>query len=106
MKVWHSSENPYPPAWRADPQTVRVTLPNRHFDPEIGARMINHYLDEGALCDELGLNIMVNEHHSTSTCLTASVMLPLAILARETKKARLLALGVPIGVRYDPLLVA
>lgn len=106
MKVWHSSENPYPPAWTADPETVRVTLPNRHFDPEVGARLINEYLDQWALCDEVGLNIMVNEHHSTSTCLTASVMLPLAILARETKKARLLALGAAIGVRSDPLLVA
>ncbi|MSQ73789.1 MAG: LLM class flavin-dependent oxidoreductase [Betaproteobacteria bacterium] len=106
MKMWHFSENPYPPAWRADPKTVRVTLPNRHFDPKVGSQLINRYLDEWIYCDEIGFDIMVNEHHSTSTCLSSSCMPPLAILSRQTKKARLLVLGVPIGIRSDPLLVA
>jgi alkanesulfonate monooxygenase SsuD/methylene tetrahydromethanopterin reductase-like flavin-dependent oxidoreductase (luciferase family) len=106
MKVYHFSENPYPQAWDADPHSLRVTLPNRHFDPKAGANLINRYIDEWALCDELGLDIWVNEHHSTPTCITASTMLPMAMLARETKRARLLTLGVPIGVRLDPVLVA
>ena len=106
MKVYHFSENPYPQAWDADPHSLRVTLPNRHFDPKAGADLINRYIDEWALCDELGLDIWVNEHHSTPTCITASTMLPMAMLARETKRARLLTLGVPIGVRLDPVLVA
>ncbi len=105
MQVYHFSENPYPDAWDADP-CLRVTLPNQHFDPKVGADLINRYIDEWVLCDELGLNIWVNEHHSTATCLTASTMLPLAMLARETKKARLLTLGVPIGMRMDPVLAA
>jgi alkanesulfonate monooxygenase SsuD/methylene tetrahydromethanopterin reductase-like flavin-dependent oxidoreductase (luciferase family) len=33
-------------------------------------------------------------------------MMPLAMLARQTKKARLLTLGVPIGIRTDPVGVA
>jgi alkanesulfonate monooxygenase SsuD/methylene tetrahydromethanopterin reductase-like flavin-dependent oxidoreductase (luciferase family) len=106
MKVYHFSENPYPQAWDADPHSLRVTLPNRHFDPKAGADLINRYIDEWALCDELGLDIWVNEHHNTPTCITASTMLPMAMLARETKRARLLTLGVPIGVRLDPVLVA
>ena len=106
MKVWYFSENPYPAAWSADPKNLRVTLPNRIFDPEEGAKLLNRYLDEWQLCDELGMNIMINEHHSTPTCLSASVMMPLAMLARTTKRARLLTLGVPIGVRADPLLAA
>ena len=106
MQVYHFSENPYPQAWDADPKSLRVTLPSSHFDPHVGADLLNRYLDEWALCDELGLNIWVNEHHSTATCLTASTMLPMAMMARETKKARLLTLGVPIGVRHDPVLVA
>ena len=106
MRVYHFSENPYPAAWNADPQSIRVTLPNRHFDPELGATLINRYLDEWALCDELGLDIWINEHHSTATCISASTMPPLAILARETKRARLLTLGVPVGMRLDPVLVA
>jgi alkanesulfonate monooxygenase SsuD/methylene tetrahydromethanopterin reductase-like flavin-dependent oxidoreductase (luciferase family) len=106
MRVYHFSENPYPAAWEADKRSLRVTLPNCHFDPKVGADLINRYIDEWALCDELGLDIWVNEHHSTATCVTASTMLPMAMLARETKRARLLTLGVPIGVRLDPVLVA
>ncbi|MGE4014369.1 MAG: LLM class flavin-dependent oxidoreductase [Alphaproteobacteria bacterium] len=106
MRVYHFSENPYPKAWNADKKSLRITLPNRHFDPKDGAVLINRYIDEWAMCDELGLDIWVNEHHSTATCLSASTMLPMAILARETKKARLLTLGVPIAMRADPVLAA
>ena len=49
---------------------------------------------------------MVNEHHSTSTCLTISVPMALAVIARETKRARLLSLGTPIANRPDPVRVA
>jgi len=63
-------------------------------------------LDEFRLCDEVGLDIMVNEHHSTSTCLTVSVPMALAVIARETKRARLLSLGTPIANRPDPVRVA
>ena len=52
------------------------------------------------------LDIMVNEHHSTATCLTISVPMALAIIARETKNARLLSLGNPIANRPDPVRVA
>lgn len=106
VKVYHFSENPYPDAWEGDHSSLRITLPNRLFDPKIGAELINRYLDEWVMCDELGLDIFVNEHHSTATCLTTSCMLPLAILARQTKRARLLCLGAPIGIRHDPILVA
>ena len=69
-------------------------------------RLYNRYIDEWMLADELGFDIMLNEHHSTATCLTASASVILAILARVTKRARLLVLGVPIGNRPDPIRVA
>ena len=106
MKTYHFSENPYPDAWGIDAETNRITLPNKNFDPVLGADLLNRYLDEWMMCDELGLNIWVNEHHSTATCMTVSCMLPLAILARQTKRARLLCLGAPVGVRHDPVQVA
>ena len=104
MDAYYFSECPYPEAWsRADEEPIRVTLPNRHFDPKKGAELINQRLDEWVLADELGLHVMINEHRSTSTCLTTSVIPPLAMLARETKKARLLILGATIGMRQDPV---
>src|SRR5262249_60848259 len=84
----------------------RVRRPNRHCDPEGAARLYNRYLDEWMLADELGLNIIVNEHHATATCMSASVHLTLAILARQTKRARLLGLGTPIANRNDPVRMA
>ena len=108
MRVWYFSEMAYHPAWEEGLQrgSLRVVLPNRNYDPQIGHQLLNRYLDEFALCDEVGLDIMVNEHHSTSTCLTESVSMALAIIARETKRARLLSLGTPIANRPDPVRVA
>src|SRR5258706_119006 len=108
MRVWYFSEMAYHPAWEEGLKrgSLRVVLPNANYDPEIGHRLLNRYLDEFRLCDEVGLDIMVNEHHSTSTCLTISVPMALAVIARETKRARLLSLGNPIANRPDPVRVA
>ena len=108
MRVWYFSEMAYHPAWEEGLKrgSLRVVLPNRNYDPQIGHRLLNRYLDEFALCDEVGLDIMVNEHHSTATCLTISVPMALAIIARETKHSRLLSLGTPIANRPDPVRVA
>ncbi|MBO0710102.1 MAG: LLM class flavin-dependent oxidoreductase [Acetobacteraceae bacterium] len=108
MRVWYFSEMAYHPAWEEGLArgSLRVVLPNRHFDPPTGHQLLNRYLDEFALCDEVGLDIMVNEHHSTATCLTISVPMALAVIARETKRARLLSLGTPIANRPDPVRVA
>jgi alkanesulfonate monooxygenase SsuD/methylene tetrahydromethanopterin reductase-like flavin-dependent oxidoreductase (luciferase family) len=106
MHVWHFSEMAYHPAWPHLTETYRVIVPNKLFDPKVGADLYHRYLDEWALCDELGINIMTNEHHQTTTCADSVCTIPMAILARETKKVRLLALGMPIGNRNDPIRVA
>ncbi len=106
MRAWFISEQPYPQAWDADPVTLRVTLPSKHFDPKIGADLLNRYYDEYMAADELGWDIMLNEHHSTATCLSVSCLNNLSILARITKKARLLTLGIPICHRPDPVRIA
>jgi alkanesulfonate monooxygenase SsuD/methylene tetrahydromethanopterin reductase-like flavin-dependent oxidoreductase (luciferase family) len=106
MQVWHFSEMAYHPAWEEMGETYRVTVPNRLYDPKVGADLYHRYLDEWALCDELGINIMTNEHHATVTCADSVCTIPMAILARETKKVRLLALGMPIANRENPIRVA
>jgi alkanesulfonate monooxygenase SsuD/methylene tetrahydromethanopterin reductase-like flavin-dependent oxidoreductase (luciferase family) len=108
MRVWYFSEMAYHPAWEEGLKrgSLRVVLPNANYDPKVGHQLLNRYLDEFRLCDEVGLDIMVNEHHSTSTCLTISVPMALAVIARETKRARLLSLGTPIANRPDPVRVA
>ena len=106
MRVFHFTEQPYFPAWNDHEGSLRVVLPNRKCDPARAADLYHRYYDEWQLADELGFDIMVNEHHSTATCLSSTVVVTLSVLARETKRARLLVLGYPIAHRPDPLRMA
>ena len=107
FRTWVFTEMPYPFTPPADTyESVRVTLPSRHYDPETGRELYHRYFDIYRRADELGLDIMVNEHHSTATCVEPSAPISLAVLARETTNARLLALGNPIANRPDPVRVA
>jgi hypothetical protein len=91
----------YHPAWEEGlkRRSLRVVLPNSNYDPTIGTSFSSG-ISTSSHC------VMVNEHHSTSTCLTVSVPMALAIIARETKRSRLLSLGTPIANRPDPVRVA
>jgi len=107
MKTWHFSESAYhhfPP--EEEYESVRVTMPSRHYDPKIGADLYHRFIDEWCLADEEGLNVMINEHHQTPTCVDPAAPIMLGILARVTKKARLLILGNPIANRSQPVRVA
>jgi alkanesulfonate monooxygenase SsuD/methylene tetrahydromethanopterin reductase-like flavin-dependent oxidoreductase (luciferase family) len=107
MQAWHFTEMPYPHLPPADQiTTMRVSLSNKHFDPNIGADLYNRYLDEYMIADDLGLDLMVNEHHQTATCLDTCAPLSAAILARQTSKGRILILGNPIANRGDPIRIA
>ena len=107
MKTWFFTEDAYPNL--PDDETyesVRVNLHNKHFDPVLGADLYNMYLDMWGAADEMGLEIMLNEHHQTATCVLPAAPIALGVLARETKKARLLILGNPIVNRKQPIRVA
>ena len=107
MQAWHFTEMPYPylPPLE-EVSTMWVTLPSSIFDPKIGADLYARYLDEYVIADELGFNLMVNEHHQTATCLNAAVPLTAAILARQTKRGRICVLGNPVANRGDPIRIA
>jgi alkanesulfonate monooxygenase SsuD/methylene tetrahydromethanopterin reductase-like flavin-dependent oxidoreductase (luciferase family) len=106
MRVYQFTEQPYFPAWTDHDGSLRVNLPNARQDPTVAADLLHRYYDEWCLADALGLDIMVNEHHATATCMSSTAIVALSVLARETKRARLLVLGYPIGHRLDPLRAA
>lgn len=106
MDVWYFTEQSYHPAWSQYSGNLRVDITGKYADPQVMSRLINEYLDQYVLADQVGMNIMVNEHHTAATCLSVSVMQMLAMLARQTKKARLLGLGSIISNRPDPIRVA
>jgi alkanesulfonate monooxygenase SsuD/methylene tetrahydromethanopterin reductase-like flavin-dependent oxidoreductase (luciferase family) len=106
MRFWHFCEQSLHTAWAKIPGPTKVTVPNSYCDPVEAHELYNRYLDEWMVADQLGYDIMVNEHHASANCMSSSCTLTLAILARQTKTARLLALGVPIANRTDPYRVA
>jgi alkanesulfonate monooxygenase SsuD/methylene tetrahydromethanopterin reductase-like flavin-dependent oxidoreductase (luciferase family) len=109
MQAWYLCENPYPfiPQEVLDSvESVRGNLPNRYCDPATAAQFFEECLDEYRLCDEVGLNIISNEHHSGINCLYGASPLILGILARETRNVRILSLGTLVTARPDPVRIA
>ena len=84
MKAYHFTEAPYP----VDEETfeaidsLRVTLPNQLIDPRVAADLWHNYLDQWQYADELGMDVMVNEHHATATCMNATAPLIAAIVGK------------------------
>lgn len=109
MDVWYQCEIPYPfvpqdVLDRAD--SVRASLPSRYCDPKIAADLFEECIDEYLLCDDLGLNVVAIEHHAgINSMLSANPML-VSILARQTRKARILSLGTLVSLRPDPVRIA
>lgn len=108
MRIFHFTEMPYPHLpedYMKQYGSIRVILPNRLIDPQIAHQLYTRYLDEFEYADELGLDIMLNEHHQTATCIDAAISISAAALVRRTKNAKILLLGHPIPHR-EPLRVA
>src|SRR5438309_7312453 len=109
MQAWYHCENVYPvvPQEILDrAPSVRASLPNKYCDPKIAADLFAECLDEHLMCDDLGVNVVSIEHHSGINSLYGSSPMILGILARQTKKVRILSLGTLITIRPDPVRVA
>ena len=107
MQAWHFSESAYPYLPPADSYpSIRVSLASKNYDPKKGAALWDRYLREWQIAEEEGMDIMLNEHHQTATCVDPAAPMVLAALARLTTTARLLILGNPIANRRQPVRVA
>ena len=106
MRAFVFTEMQYPFIDEDAHESVRVTLPNKLYDPQVGHELYKRYFDLYERADRYGLDIMLNEHHSTATCVEPAVPLTMSILARTTKTARILALGNPVANRRDPVRIA
>ncbi len=88
-------------------EAVRLTFSNSNFSPEEGHYLYNMYLDEYEYSEEVGFDgLMLNEHHNTPTCLGATMNLEAAILARNTKKPKIVLLGNPLPIFDNPIRLA
>ena len=110
MDVWYQCEIPYPHV----PQdvldrapSVRASLPNRYCDPEGGRRSVRGmHRRIPAVPMSCGLNVVAIEHHAGINSLLAANPMLVAILARQTRKARILSLGTLVTLRPDPVRIA
>ena len=109
MFIGHFTERPY-----QDPQSgyfgatglpiKDLTLSNDIYDPQVGADLYNRYLDEKLYAEEMGFDgLMLNEHHSTPFCMGGVVNIEASILARMTKRAKIVLLGNILPLWDDPL---
>ena len=91
MKVMSFHLMPYPglpDAVTSAHDSYWITLPNTHYDPEVGHQTYNRYLDELELCAELGFDgVCVNEHHQTPYGLMPSPIVTASALARRAGSA-------------------
>ena len=82
-------------------------MSNDSYDPKIGAELYNRYLDEKLYAEEMGFDgLMLNEHHSTPFCMGSVMNVEAAILARITKRAKIVLLGNVLPIWDDPLWLA
>jgi alkanesulfonate monooxygenase SsuD/methylene tetrahydromethanopterin reductase-like flavin-dependent oxidoreductase (luciferase family) len=84
-----------------------VTLSNRHYDPQVGHRLYNEYLEQLIAGERLGYDgICVNEHHQNAYGLMPSPNIMAASLARRTREVAIIVLGNSIALYNPPLRVA
>ncbi len=81
-----------------------LTVSNEMFDPILAAGLFNRYLDEKIYAEEMGFDgLMLNEHHNTAFCMGGAMNVEASILARITKRAKIVLLGNIIPIWDDPL---
>jgi alkanesulfonate monooxygenase SsuD/methylene tetrahydromethanopterin reductase-like flavin-dependent oxidoreductase (luciferase family) len=108
MHIMYFTERPY--RYAPNDEIIKngfFGLPNRLYDPTKASALLNEYLDEKILAEELGFDgVMLNEHHDTAFCMGSVMNVEASILARITKKVRIILLGNPLPVVGNPLRLA
>ena len=101
---------PYPELpsdFRDKNRSVWVDVPSKLFDPAVGHRAYNDYLDELEYAEAVGFDgVCVNEHHQNAYGLMPSPNLMAAALARRTTKAKLILMGNSVALYNPPTRVA
>ena len=110
MKVhsFHLMPYPYlPDDFEKQYHSVYIDIPSKLYDPELGHRAYNDYLDELELAASLGFDgVCMNEHHYNAYGLMPSPNIMAATLARRTKDVAIVVLGNSIVLHNPPTRIA
>ena len=109
MLIGHFTEQP----WQDDTtglmgnQSLDLGISNGLYNPQVGAKLYNRYIDEKIYAEEMGFDgVMLNEHHSTPFCMQGVTNVGASILARVTHKVKIIILGNILPIWDDPLWLA
>ena len=84
-----------------------VTFPNSHYDPLVGSKLYNRFLDELEYADQIGFDgVCVNEHHQTAYGLMPIPGVLAGALARSVKRAQVAIIGRALPLVNNPLNIA
>ncbi len=101
---------PYPDLpddFREKNRSVWVDVDPSLYDPEVGHRTYNEYLDELEYADQMGFDgICVNEHHQNAYGLMPSPNLMASALTRRTSQAKIVVMGNSVALYNPPVRVA
>ena len=110
MKLMWFHLMPYtklPDDFRQRHNSVWVDIPRSLFDPALGHRLYNEFMDELEYAAAAGFDaICVNEHHANGYGLMPSPNLIASALARRTSDAALCILGNSLALYNPPTRVA
>src|SRR5713226_6802231 len=108
MHLMYFTERPY--RYVPNDEVIKTGffgIPNKFFDSVKGGQLLNEYLDEKILAEDLGFDgVMLNEHHDTAFCMGSVMDVEASILARITKRVKIVLLGNPLPVVGNPLRLA
>ncbi|MBI3245199.1 MAG: LLM class flavin-dependent oxidoreductase [Deltaproteobacteria bacterium] len=109
MKIGYFTERPY--RWVPEDEVFKnhafFAVSNKFFDREKAADDYNYYLDEACYAEELGFDVVaLNEHHGNPFCMGGVMNVEASILARLTKKVKIVLIGNPLPVLKHPLRMA
>lgn len=109
MHVAYFTERPYRPINEDVVLKNRAyfAVSNSHFDHIQGSAEYNYYLDEYCYAEEAGFDgVALNEHHGNPFCMGSVMNVEAAILARITKRVKIILIGNPLPVIKHPLRMA
>jgi alkanesulfonate monooxygenase SsuD/methylene tetrahydromethanopterin reductase-like flavin-dependent oxidoreductase (luciferase family) len=90
-----------------DIESTWVTLPNSHYDPRVGHRLYNEYLEQCIAAERLGFDgVCVNEHHQNAYGTMPSPNLMGAYIAARTERIPIGIIGNALPLHANPIRVA
>src|SRR5256885_366207 len=109
MIIGYFTERPY--RWVPEDEVLRnegfFAVSNKYFDREKAADDYIYFLDEYCYAEDMGYDaLMLNEHHGNPFCMGGVMNVEASILARITRKVKIVLIGNPLPVLKHPLRMA